>query len=230
MTTSQIRPDSPDFYTNTDIDTPGQSPPSTPRSSTSDPFVPPTPPTTPPPTRALDPQEISTPPPGQLVTPPALVTSLDRGTPIPRVTLPSSRLPIAEVARRVDSELAQRDEAQRAIRRINTHVEQLRTPRHILQNLPDGVNHRIQKTIHRRQNRKTKAKQKPVHCRPCGKVYPNADQYDAHLHSRRHFLKAVWVSRRCEFCNQLFFSPEDLRRHCRSKHNQNPSNLGTLPF
>ena len=130
------------------------------------------------------------------------------------------RLPIDRALREAAQDLTDSYEAQRAIRQINEHVRATRPPPRTTGFLPDGPNHRIQKTIHRRNKRSRRNKQPRDYqpCGPCGKTYPNQDAFNQHLRTRRHILKAVWVSRKCQGCNQHFYSPEEYRKHSLAWH------------
>lgn len=54
-------------------------------------------------------------------------------------------------------------------------------------------------------------------CKPCGKVFESKTSREAHLLSRKHYLKTKFKPIKCQVCESTFNSPEDWQRHLNSK-------------
>ena len=54
-------------------------------------------------------------------------------------------------------------------------------------------------------------------CKPCGKVFESKTSKEAHLLSRKHYLKTKFKPIKCQVCESTFASPEDWQRHLNSK-------------
>ena len=69
----------------------------------------------------------------------------------------------------------------------------------------------------KRRNGSSSSRRKLSVCKPCGKVFENKTSREAHLLSRKHFLKTKFQPIKCPVCDSTFNSPEDWQRHLNSK-------------